>query len=293
MCIRDRRRVRFDRGSLSSLIRFGTWTTISNLVGPLMVYLDRFLIGGMVSMAAVAYYVTPYEVVTKLWVVPAGLLGVLFPAFATSFLADREHTSRLFRRSVRLMLLVMFPVTLVLVAMAPEGLRLWLGSEFAANSTVVLRWLAIGVFVNCVAQVPYTALQGIGRPDLTAKLHLLELPAYLLLLWVLVGRFGIEGAAGAWVLRIGVDAVALFTLASRPLMDANSVARQVLLPLVLSVVVLCIPLALSGPGARALFTVAVLATFLPLAWTRAFDRNERAALLVLLRRRPGGSAYPL
>ena len=46
--------------------------TVSNVVGPIMVYLDRFLIGALLPMAAVTQYVTPYEVVTKLTVIPGG-----------------------------------------------------------------------------------------------------------------------------------------------------------------------------------------------------------------------------
>ena len=43
--------------------------TVSNIVSPLMNSADRFLIGAILSMTAVAYYVTPYEVVTKLWII--------------------------------------------------------------------------------------------------------------------------------------------------------------------------------------------------------------------------------
>ena len=52
-----------------SLLGFGSWMTVTNIVGPLMVYMDRFIIGATLSMAAVAFYATPYEVVTKLWVI--------------------------------------------------------------------------------------------------------------------------------------------------------------------------------------------------------------------------------
>lgn len=51
-----------------------------------------------------------------------------------------------------------------------EGLMLWLGSEFADNSTLVLQLLAVGVFINSLAHVPSGLEQGAGRPDLTAKL---------------------------------------------------------------------------------------------------------------------------
>ena len=86
-------------------------------------------------------------------------------------------------------------------------------------SSAVLQWLAVGVFVNAVARLPFSVLQASGRPDVTAKLHLIELPAYLFALWALVRAFGIEGAAAAWTLRAGVDAVVLFGFGLRYVPD--------------------------------------------------------------------------
>ena len=66
----------FDRTLLRPLISFGGWMTLSNLISPLMVYADRFLIGGMISAAAVAYYATPYEIATRLWIIPLSLIHI-------------------------------------------------------------------------------------------------------------------------------------------------------------------------------------------------------------------------
>ena len=50
--------MKIKRALIFPLLSFGGWMTISNIIGPLMVYFDRFLIGALVSMAAVAYYTT-------------------------------------------------------------------------------------------------------------------------------------------------------------------------------------------------------------------------------------------
>ncbi|HYJ79521.1 MAG TPA: oligosaccharide flippase family protein, partial [Longimicrobiaceae bacterium] len=53
LCFREvpalRRGPVFHRERMGPLLRFGGWTTVSGVVSPLMVYLDRFLVGGMVS----------------------------------------------------------------------------------------------------------------------------------------------------------------------------------------------------------------------------------------------------
>ncbi len=137
-----RRTVAWDRSSIGPLLRFGGWMTVSNVISPLMVTLDRFLIGALVSMAAVAYYATPYEVVTKFWLIPNALMGVMFPAFSASFARERSRTTVLFGRSLKTLFLVLFPIMLCSVALSQEGLSLWLGSDFARHSFRVFQWPA-------------------------------------------------------------------------------------------------------------------------------------------------------
>ena len=199
------------------LLRFGSWMTVSNIVSPIMVSLDRFVIGAMISMAAVAYYATPYEAVTKVLLIPAALVGVLFPAFSRTFVQDKARTFRLFRRGVKVLTLALFPLCLLAASFGREALTIWLGSDFADKSTRVLQLLAVGVFVNGLANVPFALIQGIGRPDVTAKLHLLELPFYLAALWWFAHAWGIIGAAVAWVVRVALDALLLFIASERAL----------------------------------------------------------------------------
>jgi len=221
-----RLQMRVKRESLKPLLSFGGWMTVTNIIGPVMVYLDRFLIGALVSITAVAYYCTPYEMITKLWFIPGALVGVLFPAFSMSFSNDRTRMIFLFWRSVKYMFMMLFPFILVIVTFAPEGLELWLGSEFAKNSTLVLQLLALGVFINCLAQVPYTLIQSVGRPDYTAKLHLIELPFYIAGTWYLVKLIGINGAAIMWLLRVAVDTLLLFGYSFRFLsLSTSSIIR--------------------------------------------------------------------
>jgi O-antigen/teichoic acid export membrane protein len=166
-------------------------------------------------MAAVAYYVTPYETVTKLWFIPGAMAGVLFPVFSTISRQEPERAAFFFGHGVKSVFLVLFPITLLIVLLGHEGLDLWMGKEFADHSTRVLQWLTMGVFANSLAQIPYAFIQGLGRPDVTAKLHLLELPFYLIALGWLMGVYGIEGAGMVWFGRALLDAILLFWMARR------------------------------------------------------------------------------
>ena len=213
------------REMLRPLLALGSWMTVSNIVGPLLVTLDRFVIGAAASLAAVTYYTAPYEAVTKMWLLPVAISTALFPEFAATFQRDPVRGARLYRRGVTTLLLLLFPVTLIVVAASHLGLRLWLGPAFAEHSTGVLQVIAAGVLINSIAYVPFTLIQGLGRPDLTAKLHLAEIGPFVGLLWLLIARFGILGAAIAWTIRCTVDSALLFAIASRMLPKAHASLR--------------------------------------------------------------------
>jgi len=205
----------FHRRWIKPLFQFGSWMTLSNIIGPLMVYLDRFVIASMLGVASVAYYVAPYEVVTKLLVVPVAISGVLFPLFSQHFSSQPNIVINMLDKGVRYVLLLLFPASIILVAFSPQWLGLWLGSSFSLESSGVVTWLVAGVLVNSAAQIVFAKVQGAGRSDLTAKLHLLELLPYLLLLWILLKEYGVVGAAMAWCVRASVDFLGLVYIAYR------------------------------------------------------------------------------
>lgn len=194
------------------LLTSGGWLTLSNIVSPLMGYADRFVIAAVVSAAAVAFYATPQEIVTKLWILPGALTAVLFPAFAAQVAKDHAASWSLFDRSVLALYLLVLPIAATLAIFANDLLSIWLGAEFAKESTFVLQIFAIGIFINCLAHVPLTWLQSAGFFKTPAILHCIELPIFLFALWLLTKHFGLTGAALAWLLRMTGDSLALFAL---------------------------------------------------------------------------------
>jgi O-antigen/teichoic acid export membrane protein len=267
--------IAWQREMAGPLLRLGGWMTVTNVVAPLLVTFDRFLIGALVSISAVAYYATPYEVVTKLWLIPGALVGVMFPAFSTSSIRDRNRMALLFGRSVRYLFLVLFPVVLLIVVLAQDSLKLWLGVEFAQNSTHVLQWLAVGVLINSLALVPAALVQGVGKPDLTAKLHLIELPVYMAALWWLTKTHGIEGAAIAWTVRAAFDALVLFIMAKQFLPARGPFSFKTILLAVLALVALALATVPQGLMLKGVFLLLTISTFSFVAWFLVLSPEER------------------
>lgn len=206
-----KRGVAIHRETIKPMLSFGGWLSVSSLVGPLLIYLDRFFIGSLLTMAALGYYSAPYELVLRLGILPQSLLITLFPAFsALQGSRELEKTRILFGRSVKYLFLSIGTTIVLLAFFARPFLKLWLGESFAVNSTLVFQILTVGFFANSLANIPFSFLQGIGRADVTAKFHLAEVVFYVPLAWVLIKQWGIEGAAAAWAIRVTVDMVLLF-----------------------------------------------------------------------------------
>ncbi len=208
------RAMTYHRSLVGPLLGFGGWVTVSGIVSPILVYVDRFFMGALVSVAAIGFYTPPFMISNKLGIFPASLTTALFPAFSTSLgRGDTEWIRTALVRSLKYLLLLIGAAVLALIFFARPILTLWVGAKFAAEGTAVLQILAAGVLFNSLAAVPYNLLQGIGRPDLTAKFHLLEVPLHLGLLWFLLTRFGLPGAALAYSIRVTLDFLLLIIAA--------------------------------------------------------------------------------
>ncbi len=206
------RRPRIESACLIPLLRFGAWITVSNIITPIMVYLDRFVIGAALSMAALTAYSVPMEIVSKSFVLPAAVSGVMFPAFARSFVVAPDAVTALFERALKLVVLLLCPACAMGVAFAPQIISFWIGRQYAAQSAMVMQILAVGAFVTGLSWIPLALLHGAHRPDLAAKIHLVDFPFYALAMWILVGRFGLAGAAVTWSGRLVLENVVLFAL---------------------------------------------------------------------------------
>lgn len=212
-CLKTRPTLR--SSTIMPLLSFGGWVTAANVVNPILLSMDRFLIGSMISVAMVGYYTAPYEAVTKLWMIPASLMTTMYPACSALGAGRVRELQTLYSRSFRYIFCSLAPISLVLVLFARPVISAWLGPGFVGKSSVALQFLTLGVFINCFAHVPYCFLQALGKPDTAAKLFLCELIPYGLLLGWMIGRYGISGAAAAWSMRVATEVLLLLWIAQR------------------------------------------------------------------------------
>jgi O-antigen/teichoic acid export membrane protein len=207
----------FKIGEIRRLFSFGAWMTLSNIISPLMVTADRFVISSVLGASVVAYYTLPFEFLSRILMVPAALTTALFPRIASMAVQDKEaNTSALYARSMKIIAIFMFGICASAMACSKFGLTLWLGESFASQSWLIVCILSVGLFFNGVAFVPFTMIQATGRARTTALIHLTEVTLYFPVLFACLHYFGVKGAAVAWSLRAFADFLLMLSFAALP-----------------------------------------------------------------------------
>ena len=278
-----------DRTIVPALVVFGGWVTISNVLIPTLVYLDRLLIGALVSVEALTYYSTPHEVASRLLIFPIALSTTLFPAFSALSARDWEDLKRLYIRSLKYVVVGLGPVALIGAVFASDLLRVWLGRDFAAKSTVVFQVLSVGILLNALSLMPSNLLDSIGRPDVRAKLFLSYVLVYAVAVWILIAKFGIVGAAVAWAMRGGAECLLFFLVTARILrirpmnLAENGLLRAIVAYSGLAVATLVGILATHQRMVQVGATLLWLVLFGVIVWKYVLDDRERGAFALATR----------
>ena len=217
------------RERMVQLLSYGSWVSLSSFIGPMMIILDRFVIGALFGANAVTYYTVPFQLGQRSMIISGALITALFPRFSK---ASLEEERRLAIEGLRLLIVIMTPLVVVGIIFMEYFLAWWISPEFADQSARVGQILLLGFWFNSLAQIPYVQLQARGRPDLVAKCYLVEILPYFGLLYLGMSLFGLVGAAAVFSLRVFVNYVLFASLSE----VFRHTSRLLLLPVLLLII---------------------------------------------------------
>jgi len=214
LCADERPSLRpiFDVTAVRRMLSFGGWLSVSNIVGTAMIYCDRFLLGIWVGMAAVASYGTPLDLISRLQILITSFCAVLFPLMSRLDKSGSAQFQTVYRGAVAISLSLMAPLATLAVVVAPVLMKVWLRDRNTPEAVFAAQVFLAGSVVQSIASIAWTALHARGRSDLTAWVHLAEFPLYCGVFYMAATRFGVGGAALAWLGRGIVDFLAMVVL---------------------------------------------------------------------------------
>jgi O-antigen/teichoic acid export membrane protein len=196
----------FDRARVRALIGYGAWVSVSSLLSPLLETFDQILIGALLGPAAIAHYAVPMSLSLRTQVMALALAKTLFPRLSRLNPAEAKILAR---RAIVTLSFAFGAVCGSAILLVDPFLKLWVGADFATQAAPVAQILMVGAFFNGIAFLPFSLLQGQGRPDLAAKIHAAEVVPFLGAVYLLTTQLGLAGAALAWTLRTTIDCVAM------------------------------------------------------------------------------------
>jgi len=200
----------WDTNMLLHLFKFGGFVTISGIVGPILTNIEKIFLTALRSVSALTYYAVPFSLINRLSVIPSSFSSVLFPTFSFLQESDQEQINRdlHYRSTLYLFLIYIVPLVFFIFFGRPF-LAWWMGIDFAEKSTMILIILGFAGLINAVAYPSITCLQAMGKPQLPATFHVIEIFLYIPAGYFLIKTYGGIGAAFAWFLRVLVDTILL------------------------------------------------------------------------------------
>jgi O-antigen/teichoic acid export membrane protein len=285
---------RFESEEFWRLLRYGGWIAVGSVVTPLLVYADRFVIGTFLTMSAVAYYAVPADLASRMLTIPAAITTAIFPVLSSGPVpGEADPADSLVSQSLKYILCAVGIPAALLSAYAFDALSLWLGAEFARNAAANFRVLLVGIVINSLGFVFATLVQARGRPDLTGRLQVVELPVYMLAAWIGARAWGLPGVALAWTARVAIDAVVLLRIASTvgSLSPRRFASNGVLAAIVLVAATWCAAMAttfVQEPAWRLAGATVISLVAAWSAWRHVLDDADRGQIGAMLRGRVRG-----
>lgn len=274
--------------SAREMLCYGSWLTVASLIGPLLLTFDQWMISFIGGISVLPFYTVPFNLLNRLNLFPSSISSTLFPAFSGLHAkSEWERIESYFIRAHRFLAIVLLPILFLLFTWSREILRLWLGAEFASQGATPLRILVLGFGIGLLAPFSGVLLEGIGRPDVVAKLYLVELPFNLVVVYVLTKHYGIVGAALSYTIRTIVETILIWALVYHlvPLSLLSFIKRALVRPGLTILIVGLVAWVIRNPHLGSYFEIA--GTILTLAMygiavpTLVLDRTDRNLLLSL------------
>lgn len=257
------------------LLGYGGWISLSGVMAPLIASMDRFLIAGMLNPVAVTHYSVPFQLVTRGSTFASALSNAMFPRLVRS---THEEARALAWRAIKANAgLMLVPCVIGIVIMKPF-LTLWVGPGFAEEAAIVGQLIAISLWLNAIALIPFNLLQAQGKPRETTAILAIQVIPFLAVAVPGITFLGIAGAALARNVRSAAD-VALLCYRTQFLKQLGILSLP---PLALLISAVLLQQVVDAPGATQTMASAFL-ILAAMAWALATSKDVRQLIAVLFR----------
>ena len=191
-------RLRFGGAVTGHLVRYGRWILLTAWFAVAGRSVLQLSISRHLGVAALGLYF----MATKVAWIPADVASqvagsVAFPVFAM-IQDDVDRLRRVFRAALLGLSALVVPSALLIVALAPSLATDLLGDRWT-SAVPLIQILAATTILGLLGDVIVPLLQGVGRPDRSARMEAIQAVLVAGLAWILAPRWGVTGVVLAWI----------------------------------------------------------------------------------------------
>lgn len=204
------------RKTARQMTSFSAYAYLQRLAGVTYQNADKLLIGAQESMLALATYVIPYTLVSRLYAMLFRLTQNVFPM--TSALAASGQFAELQRKftfAARYTVYLSACLCLILALFAQDLLHYWLGSGLDHRAPLILVIVAYTLFLESLTNLPSMVNDGLGRPGFTGIAALLRVAVGLAAAWWSLAHYGVVALAVSQLLVSAVVSIGFLVLVHR------------------------------------------------------------------------------
>jgi O-antigen/teichoic acid export membrane protein len=275
------------------ILSFSAYSFLSRAANLSLLHLDKLIISAAVGVQMLTYYAIPATLINRVMALVGRLPRVVFPhASALSANGDWHELERVYVGASRYVFFLNGVVALLLAMFAEGLLRYWISAELAANGALVLSVLALAAWIESMSNLPSLVNDGLGHPKVTGLFALAHAALALALIFALVTRLGIVGAALGHLVISGVMGIwFMFYVHGRTVpVKLRTVFLKAYAPAGLLVGIVAVPAWFLRPFAsQSLLNLLICGGFVTallggLGYVFILDRQHRERLIARLRR---------
>jgi O-antigen/teichoic acid export membrane protein len=202
---------RIDRQLAGQQGRYSGITHLGNMAMRANHQLSIGILSGISGAVAVGLFSVATTMAQVLWYLPDSVGRILFPRVAGS---TREEANRLTAQVCRHTMLLTAAACLALYLAGPWAV-LFLNGEKFRGSVMPMNLLLPGVLASVLNRVLSKYLSGIGKPNLNSAASIVALVVNIPLLYLLIGPYGVNGAALATSIAYIVNGILMLWFFAR------------------------------------------------------------------------------
>ena len=202
------------RRAVRPLIRYGRWLFLTGLVAIAASSLTQVVISRQLGAVELGLYFLAAKLAFLPHEVASQVVGDVAFSLYARIQDDRMRVAKAFRSIFLGMTTVLLPAYVLLICVAPRLVGDVLGERWIGTEPIIQLLALVGI-VGLFGDTTGPLFRGLGYPHWILSIEVWQSSLVVVLLWSLTGRYGVLGAALAWLIAVCSSQVVSFILARR------------------------------------------------------------------------------